>query len=225
MEEELTVPEWHNVMLFCKEKITVNNHAYWKFAAPLINQNIIEDAFIKQYDFMSLIDDFTIQIYGRTAPKNLERVKQKMEMVRPGRYFKSIWDTMAFRIVVNDIKRMDDAIKVIKQVCETNNGMFYISSQNPDDIVAFGYGYIPDLGHIMEFQFGHEFAFYTFARDSYMRSNPDNEMIDLWKNCFYTNTKKKILDQGYNFSPMDEIKKLYGDKPIEPELVDILSKL
>jgi hypothetical protein len=108
---------------------------------------------------------------------------------------------------------------------------FYLlrNSDNIDskykDIVVYAFGYHPNYKYIMEFQIGHEFASYVFARDSYLRDNKNAELVDLWKNNFYEKVKNKILGIDTKVNLFDELNNLYNGKSIETELYQIIEKI
>jgi hypothetical protein len=166
-------------------------------------------------------------VYGRPRPKNIDRFNEKCNMVtRPDKAFKSICDLMAFRVEV-PVDEITDVTNYITDVFSKNGGITSLKTKN-STIIQSIYGYLPNIG-IMEFQVGHAFACYTFAVDSKIRHNKQYnlpcDIVDLCTDEFFQNIQEKILGMNPNYNIYDNLNKIYGNKPIPSELLEILATI
>jgi len=106
-------------------------------------------------------------------------------------YFKVISDFLAVRIDC-DVNQIKDKIDYIKNIVTSNKGYFHIrsssierlygffmESNNFRDIVQYMYAYVEQIGYIIEFQIGSEFATETFKINSALRDDPNCGKVDL----------------------------------------------
>src|SRR5204862_7244585 len=111
--------------------------------------------------------------------KSMKRVKNKILEQYPNRenYFKVVCDFLAVRIHC-DVNQIKDKIDYIKNIVISNNGVFHIRGSSFDkpyglfmddnfkDIVQYVYVYLDQIGYIIEFQIGQEFATHSFTINS-----------------------------------------------------------
>ena len=69
---------------------------------------------------------------------------------------------------------------------------------NFKDIIQYVYVYLDQIGYIIEFQIGSEFATHSFTINSSLRDNPNCGKIDLWTEDFYDDVKTYILNKANN---------------------------
>lgn len=186
----------------------------WKNLWSQVDQEVLNDAF-NQHASIRLIFSDLGQIDARNC-KNIARVQKKMTEQPSGRenYFKVVSDFDAVRIpcAVTEIREKIDRIKdiVIKQggqmyIRGTSNerpyGFFMSSDEKYSDITQYVYVFLDKVGFPIEFQIGHEFAAHTFTIDSALRDNSTCGKVDLWKNNFYGDVKKYLLDKANGEQP------------------------
>ena len=132
--------------------------------------------------------------------KRLARVQQKLANTRPEAAFKANSDLAAFRVNVASINNIEHVVKQLREITYENKGFLFERNSITDpvtgaltDIVTYYFVYIPEYKYIMEFQIGHPFAAYVFARDSELRDNPGCGKVDFWTNDFYSHVRSAIL--------------------------------
>jgi len=196
------------------EELTLNEQSWgsekWKSIQPLISQSTLNNAFENHNLILSIFPKFD-DIITRKC-KSIERVQKKMteQIQNKENYFKVISDFLAVRIhcEVNEIK---NKIDYIKEIVNLHNGYFHIRGSSEErpygfflsdskytDIVQYMYVYLKEIGYVIEFQIGHEFASYTFTINSTLRDNPKCGLINLWSEDFYDDVKKFILNKTNN---------------------------
>lgn len=193
------------------------NHESWNSIPPLITQEVLDYS----YDQVSNVKSKFINYFltSRTQ-KLMSRITEKIEE-QSGRYagsFKVICDLIAFRIKINKIQEIQKAIDYFIQRCQ----YIFVRDPGTQDIVKYVYVYLENIG-MVEIQIGHPFAIYTFTVDSQLRDDPSLDLVDLWQNDFYVNTKKKILDPSFDYDVMSNLQNLYDNKTIPQQLLDIIS--
>ena len=196
--------------------------------ADYITQDVLHDAHVNALALASQFHVETGITLAVRTEKKLERVQAKL---KHNTAFKANCDFMAFRLNCN-VAYIQNMVDIVYTFCKNNYGsMFqrnYIQNDAGQytDIVTYVYAYIPRYKYIIEFQIGHPFASYVFARDSAIRDNKDCGLIDLWDNDFYSHVKSVVL--GIDIMKYDlhaELKQLYDGREIEPELVPIIDNI
>lgn len=187
------------------------NSEAWKSVWGDITQEALNDAF-NQHGLVRAVFSDLGEITQRNC-KSLERVKKKMteQPPVPGRenYFKVVSDFVAVRVPC-EVSEIQGKIDLIRQVVLANDGMMHIkgaSNERPygffmtpeqkfSDITQYVYVFLAKVGYPVELQIGHKFASHTFTIDSELRDNSTCGKIDLWKNNFYGDVKKHLLDKA-----------------------------
>lgn len=183
--------------------VSMANEAFRELGAKLTDEDMqlahdMGTKFLSMYsDQLSLGNPD--QMTCRPA-KRLARVQQKLANTRPGAAFKANSDLIAFRVNVESINYIIDVVEQLRIITYENKGYLFERNSivNPEtgaltDIVTYYFVYIPDYKYIMEFQIGHPFAAYVFARDSELRDNPGCGKVDFWTNDFYSHVRTAIL--------------------------------
>jgi len=179
----------------------------WESLFVFINQEILTDAFEKHELVKSIFPEIN-DIITRKC-KTIARVEKKMKEQMD--YFKVISDFLAVRLHC-DVNQIKDKIDYIKTIVSLNKGYFHIrgssierpygffldSNCNFKDIVQYMYIYLEQIGYIIEFQIGSEFATETFKIDSSLRDDPNCGKVDLWTKDFYADVKTFILNKSNN---------------------------
>lgn len=216
----------------------------WKSLFEVITEEVLIDAFEK-HDLVKETFSELKDMVTRNC-KSIKRVEKKMTEQYPTKenYFKVVADFIAVRIhcQVNQIK---DKIDYIKAIVHENKGSVYIRGASDDkpygffmdsdmkykDITQYLYVYIEQIGYVIEFQIGHEFASYTFSIDSALRDNPDCGKVDLWNQGFYDYVKTQILNKANivfednQFFLLIECSNIHNHENIPNDLIDILVKV
>jgi hypothetical protein len=209
-------------------------NAEWKSLYEHITQDTLNDAFNTHNVLQKTFPE--LEMITRKC-KSLKRVNKKMEEQNPYKinYFKVISDFIAVRIhcQVNQIK---DKLDYITNIVNSYEGSkIYIRGSSIDqpsgkynDITQYAYVYMQEIGYIVEFQIGHEFAAYTFTTDSEIRDNPNCGEIDLWTDGFYNDVKKYILQDNNDLITKNDIlqkaEKIHNNI-IPTDLLSILNRL
>lgn len=212
------------------------NSEKWQSLFPLINQEVLTTAF-EQHDFVQEIFPKLDNMITRNC-KSITRVEKKMTEQKPGRenYFKVVADFIAVRIHCN-VDQIANKIDYIRKIVSLDGGEIHIRGSTLKqpygsfincgfvDITQYVYVYLVQIGYVIEFQIGHEFASYTFAIDSAIRDDPDCGKVDLWNDNLYddvktyilnsSNAKRNILIKATNIHP----------NSVPRDLIDILNKL
>jgi hypothetical protein len=186
----------------------------WKQAWPLIDQEVLNEAFGKHALIQTLFHDLG-EIIPRKC-KSLARVEKKMSEQPAGRenYFKVVCDFIAVRVHCN-LEEMQSKIDSLRDIVFANEGHLYVrgsslerpygffkdSKGNYTDITQYVYVFLKNVGSPIEFQIGHEFASHTFSIDSALRDDPNCGKIDLWKNNFYNDVKDYLLNKANTRQP------------------------
>lgn len=190
----------------------------WRELYPLITKQVLEDAFTQAPIVKKLLTSLKLHVISRPQ-KSIKRVLKKQEGQRPGIGFKVNSDFAAFRVFLKDVNQIDSVIDEIASEVTSRGGKAHIRGKIRDgegklnDVVNYIYIYLPEVGYIAEIQVGHEFAAFTFERDSYLRDHPEDRknLIDLWDNDFYSTVKTAILAKArgetVDVSFLDEISK------------------
>lgn len=182
------------------------NSLKWKSLFPFINQEVLTDAFEKHDIIRSMFPK--LDIITRNC-KSITRVEKKMTEQRLNRenYFKVVSDFIAVRVNC-DVDQIREKIGYVKWITNLNGGDILIrgqSSNQPNggfmnskfvDITQYVYVYLKEIGYVIEFQIGHEFASHTFAIDSALRDNPNCGKIDLWDDGLYDDVKTYLLNEA-----------------------------
>lgn len=221
------------------------NSEKWKSLFHFINQEVLNDAFEK-HDLVKSIFSEIGDIIVRKC-KTLARVEKKMTEQQSNRenYFKVISDFIAVRIHCN-VDQIKDKIDYIKSIVNLNDGSFYIRGSSIErqygffmdsnkfkDIVQYMYVYLEQIGYIIEFQIGSEFATQTFKIDSELRDDPNCGKVDLWNKDFYNDVKTYILNKANNIE-FNDIEAKHNilikandihENNISDELLAILNKI
>ncbi len=173
----------------------------WKNLFEHVSQDVLNDAFTHTE---SLIEMFKpLKLEPRKCKKYERVIKKKTENKKYNKDFKINSDFLAFRIKVSEPHNIHAIIDKISQIIVSNNGFWHLRTQihneqkEPENIIQFIYGYIPEIGYIMEFQVGHPFSMYVFSVDSKMRDNENAPIENFWKNDFYSEMKRSILRSEY----------------------------
>ena len=216
---------------------------YYSQLTQHINQDVLNEANIMGKQFV--IDykkKYDYEIESRPA-KKMERILVKQQRNNSDINFKVNSDFSAFRIntgVNNITAKLEDLENYFKDIdglyflrnsIVKNENNFYLLRNSNDtttkykDIVVYSYGYHPKYKYIMEFQVGHPFASYVFARDSYLRDNKNSDLVDLWDNNFYGKVKDKLIGINTEVNLLDELIKLYNGKTIETELYELIEQI
>ena len=217
-----------NIIDYCKENKLDPNEimTYSEFNKLDITESILNDAYSKinivssKLNFLlNDIKDF-YELEVRTC-KKINRIHDKIKNIKNDIYFKVNSDFIGFRIKC----AIHDIYKIINKL-ETNFNFFFernkiIIGNKFTDIITYCYAYDYNTKYIIELQIGHPFGMYVFARDSYIRDNPNSNCIDLWNNNFYVNVRKKILENT-DYNIYDNLQKIYGDCEIEQDLLNVL---
>lgn len=211
------------------------NSEKWKSLYPLINQEVLTTAF-EQHDLVKLTFP-KLDIVTRNC-KSIERVEKKMTEQPTNRenYFKVVSDFIAVRIHC-DVDQIANKIDYIKHIVSLDGGEIRIRGSTLDqphgsfvnsefvDIIQYVYVYLAQIGYVIEFQIGHEFASYTFAIDSAIRDDPDCGKVDLWNDNLYDDVKTYILNSS-NAKRNILIKATnIHQNNVPSDLIDILNKL
>jgi hypothetical protein len=217
--------------------------AGWQKLWGGISQEILKDAFNQHDTVHSLFA--TVGAITQRSPKPLARVQKKMTEQTPGRenFFKVVSDFVAARVSC-EVTEIQAKIDRIREIVLANGGVIHIrgsSSERPygfylgpdkkyTDITQFVYVFLEKVGYPIEFQIGHPFAHHTFTIDSALRDDPTCGKVDLWKNNFYNDVKKYLLDQANGQAPAakdDLLAKAAAlhDQKTPQELNAILSRL
>ncbi len=191
------------------ERIGQPQHQSWKDALDHVNQGVLDEAFSKIPDLIKLVPaDIQPRLIPR-RPKLFDRIVKKTSEIgeRDGAFFKAVSDFIAFRVncqvpeIMSICQTLDreltvkhGAFGVFKGRCVSDNGKL-------TDIVQYYYGYVPSIGHLVEFQVGHELAAYTFTVDSALRDNPKCGEVDLWTNGVYNMLKTRLLEKANSIPP------------------------
>jgi hypothetical protein len=213
----------------------------WQKPWPLIDQEVLNDAFGKHDLIQSLFVDL-----GEIIPRNcksLARVNQKKTEQKYVNYFKVVSDLVAGRVHCN-VNEIQSKIDCIRKVVLENNGQMHIkgssnecpygSFMNADkkftDIAQYVYVFMEKVGYPIEFQIGHEFASHTFTIDSALRDNRDCGKVDLWDKDFYAKVKNYILAKANTQNPgsKEEINSICAEihkDNVPSELQQILEKI
>ena len=194
-----------NVIKECSLHANNWKNEKWLHLIPDITQIILDDAFA-QHDKLN-------NIFGIFEPrrcKQITRIVQKTGEIsaRGGEYFKVLSDFVAGRIHCN-VNEIPFILDKITQIVDSHNGVYYIKGSTTDqpyggcqkdgkytDITQYIYVYIEEIGYIVEFQVGHEFAALTFSIDSELRDNKNSDVVDLWTDDFYNKVKTYLLLQA-----------------------------
>jgi len=195
-------------------------------ALPDITEEDIDEAMLQMEEIQRELSRETDLVFEQRARKTVDRIKQKNQREKAGASFRANSDIIAFR-VKTDVVNIQKCLDRIKNFFTDDQGMFTVKplyKGNPD-IIRCCFGYSHKYKYIVEFQVGHPFAQYTFARDSYIRDNITHDKVDLWGNNFYSHVQQKLLGQNPTMDVMGELMVLYGERQIEQELSEILEKL
>lgn len=134
----------------------------------------------------------------------------------PGRenFFKVVSDFVAVRVPC-EVTEIQGKIDRIRDIVLANRGQMHIrgaSTERPygffmtqdkkyTDITQYVYVFLEKVGYPIEIQIGHQFASHTFTIDSALRDNKECGKVDLWKDNFYSDVKKFILDKANGEKP------------------------
>jgi hypothetical protein len=181
----------------------------WKPTWNGINQEVLNDAFNQHGIVRTLFSDLG-EITQRNC-KSIARVEKKMTEQSTGRenYFKVVSDFVAVRVPC-EVTEIQGKIDRIREIVLANGGIMHVrgsSNERPygffmtpekkyADITQYVYVFLDKVGYPLELQIGHKFASHTFTIDSALRDNPTCGKVDLWKNNFYGDVKKHILDKA-----------------------------
>lgn len=172
----------------------------WKQLIDNVDQSVLDDAISKQKDVMKMLS--SVNLIPR-LPKKMERINVKKNQVNQ-MWFKVVSDFLAFRINTNVTTIPSTIIDVQTQLFNNdrsarfyNKGSCY-NDNKYTDIVQYFYAYMPVIGHVVEFQVGHELAAYTFKIDSALRDDPECKEVDLWTDGVYGILKNRILEDANN---------------------------
>jgi hypothetical protein len=191
----------------------------WKNIAQSVSQEILDDAYSKTSNIISIFSSVKGILIPRGNKKQSRIVKKMIEVEsRDGAFFKVVSDFTAFRIEC-EVPEIEDIINSIIDITlneqqgtvwkkgNHRNGSRYV------DITQYLYVYIPSIGYITEFQVGHKLSAYTFTNDSALRDDPKCGLDDIWKGGVYNTLKERILEDA-NRSIIEKAEK----KPYKWEL-------
>jgi hypothetical protein len=191
-----------------------------------ITQDILDDAYSKMDIVVEKVNNILFEfkdlykIETRKC-KKIERINKKINKIKSDNNFKINSDFIGIRIKCN----ITNIYKLIAKL-KNNFDLFFernsiLSDGIYKDIITYCYAYDSNTKYLIEFQIGHPFAMYVFTRDSYIRDNPNTNIIDLWSNNFYLNVVNKIIHK-FDYDILDNLNKIYNNKNIEQDLLDIL---
>lgn len=220
-----------------------HNNEFYNELTNLINQDVLNNTTDAMESFRTDFNNYTNCKYSlkSRSQKTMNRINIKKLNNKSDINFKTNSDLCAFTIncEINDIKNVIDTLDNFTKL---NNGFGYlrndIFSESNRDIIAYYFLYIPKYNYIFEFQVGHKFASYVFARDSYLRDKPHmrNTIVDLWQNDFYNHVKNTLIELNDNnnnnksylplkYNIYNELNELYNGKEIENDLINALDGL
>jgi hypothetical protein len=246
MTDSVTATE-NSITRYLKQAEFVADHCFgswedpeWKKLADLVDADVAQYCYEAQSAVMKMLASYSVTC--RPEPKDMKRFTEKVNMTnRPDGSFKAVCDLMALRISTN-VERLADRASEYEDGCITaiidqvtrafmeKLGGTYVRINNAygPNIVQFIYGHLPGVG-IMEIQIGHPFVHYVFAADSIKRHADDNglecDYPNFWDNNFFQNVQKYILGTNDDYDVIGNCKLLYGDKPIDSELLAILENI
>ena len=180
----------------------------WNGLLDEINEEVLNDAF-KQYAFVRRLFSNIGPLIERPC-KTMARIEKKRPIEREkGKYFPVLCDFMSIRVNCK-VSEIEEKIDRIKETVLHNGGKMYVrgtSDQLPygffmgrervyTDITQYVYIFLPKVGYPVEFQIGHEFASYAFTVSSAIRDGVGAGKADLWRENFYEDVKRHILDQA-----------------------------
>jgi hypothetical protein len=164
----------------------LSKHHCWGTIYSNVDQAALHDAHQKMSILVSLCAKKDIVLHPRKE-KTLTRIQEKHAIAQTSREkvgfiddFKVVSDFMAGRVHcrVADIATVVDKLK---QLASDSDGWCVVRGEGSDsygahkkdgtfkDIVQYAFMYLPELGHVAEFQVGHEMASVTFTIDSFLR--------------------------------------------------------
>jgi hypothetical protein len=183
----------------------------WQKLAEKVSQDDLNDAF-NQHGIVRAIFADLGEITQRNC-KSLVRVQKKLTEQAPGRenFFKVVSDFVAVRVPC-EVVEIPGKIDCLRRALlkNGNNGLMHVRGSSDErpygfcfssdkkftDITQYVYVFLDKVGYPIEFQIGHPFAAHTFSIDSALRDDPTCGKIDLWKDNFYSDVKKRILDKA-----------------------------
>lgn len=191
-------------------------HPEWSVLTKLITPEVLLDAHSYQ-------PSLPLPAVHRPC-KTITRVLNKALQGRADTHFKVNSDLSAFRIEVqpHEIRAIIVLLKASFPFLLVRNSVID-DEGNPTDIVCVCMGYNGE--YLVELQVIHPFASYVFKRDSLLRDMSPAAavgLIDLWDQGFYTHVRNVILGRETSEIP-ERLARLYGSRPVEPELLDILA--
>jgi hypothetical protein len=186
----------------------------WEEVSGTVDDEVLNDAHVQQENVRGIFNGIAMK--PREEAKQLPRVQAKVIERRTGnkQFFKAVNDFIAFQVPcrVPDIASKIDQIREVVlahggkiELRGAGPGRPYGAFLEPDkvysDIVQYVHVYFCKFGYPIEFQVGEEFAFHTFAVDSARRDYPGCGKVDLWKDGFYGQVKRFILDKANGRDP------------------------
>lgn len=193
---------------------------FYSTLSPLVTQDVLHDAYEMAHAFKKAYDqdrmgEVCLEV---RKEKSLDRVLKKLERNSPDIHFKANSDFIAFRLNC-DIHELRQEVADHMEYVTRKGGIVFernlIISENTGkltDIVTICFAYIPQYKYIMEFQIGHPFASYVFARDSAIRDGK-GDYVDLWENNFYNKVKAQLLGTA-RYDLVQELNTLYESHPL-----------
>jgi predicted protein tyrosine phosphatase len=212
----------------------------WKTLVPLISSDVLKDAHRQIGAIQALFKELGPKLLARRE-KTAERIATKKQGSQPDIAFKVNCDLTAFRLHVHP-SDITSTVERVAELVSENHGVIYVRNSiitengKLSDIVQYVYVYLPAIGYVTELQIGHEFASWTFTRDSARRDlrlagKEVGELVNFWTHapdtpwtdCFYVKMRAKILDPSSStFDVRQGLSQAFGQQPVDAELLRIL---
>ncbi len=223
----------------------------WKSTWPLINQNVLDDAFNQQQVVRQIFPELSINF--RTCKTNTRILQKEIpeNPARPpyGHGFKVVSDFVAGRVncpVTEILSKVDYVQKKVLELggalcikgTETRPFEYFMKEGKYTDITQYVHAFLPQIGYPLELQIGHELAAHTFTVDSHLRDRRNHklsdDMVDLWNGDFYEKfARQYVLDKANGVIPtvtkkqvQDKAEEIHGGhEKVPTDLQKILDTL